>query len=134
MADKGLQILVEGLMGFDEEDSWEEGQIPGTGGSFDDYAHLTGKKYDSFEKLMEDMNQNYSIAPKLENYIAFEDGRVEAQETVDGDGGRPSPKELEAWKRGEVKMYARSVSIYIELVEPTTPTVDEMSQMFGIQK
>ena len=55
--------------------------------------------------------------------VCEEAGRVEFQRMEDGEGYEASEQQLKDWKRGELKLYAATYTIYVERVTRESVTL-----------
>lgn len=66
-------------------------------------------------------------------WIAFEDGRLDCNFLVDSENYRAYPADIEAWKRGEKKLYSATVYVLISFAEVWKPTDEEIAKRLGVE-
>lgn len=95
-----------------EEDRWGEGCIPGTGGSFDINIQFVGK---TPEEVIERAKAQFGDYDVILN-SCDEPGRVDIRQYEDDEGNAAFPSDLEAWKRGEMRLWLVEYTMQIEKV------------------
>ena len=108
--------MFRALDGFKsyEEDSYENGLIPNTGGCFD---ICTTFENETIEGLLSDIKNFYSVADEsLLLNACDEDGRIDIQILENGDSIQPSDSSIELWKQGKKKLYLSTYTFHVRKV------------------
>lgn len=124
------KFLVEAIEGELTEDSYGKGEI---GRPISSLYENVGKTFDSFEEMVEYLNRHYIIPERKENWFAFEPGRYTVQFLSDEDWLESSKREIEAWKKGELKLYSAMFNIYFKIINTYVPSTREMAEIGGVQ-
>jgi len=129
-AKETFEIIVDSWSIESTEDSFDEGEI-GRGQLLDNGRNVgTFKSPDEVIKYF----IGRSDAPKDKKaWTAFEDGRLICGWHGDENGYAMSSKEMEKWKKGEIKGYSIDLNIYLKFAKVWEPTPKEISQVFKIQ-
>lgn len=136
-----MKIFVKGSAYVDVvEDSYENGEQPGTGFKFD--VNFNGT-YSTIERLLAEVHSTlpyFSPDPTMwlglpESYGDMATIQSDALVSVDEyseDIEEPTPDEIQAWKRGEIKLYNTHISIPIMVGEIRNATYEDFAEM-GIE-
>ncbi len=77
---------------------------------------LTGKRFDTVQELVEEINKDFPIfSNNIDDYI-FIDGRIDTDAFVNADNDEPTPCEIEAWKVGKITLYNAHLFINLAIV------------------
>ena len=125
-------LTVTYLTWISTEDSYEHGEV-GKGMTVLDESNVG--RYEGPGQLMRDLVRRFGLPEDKKAWGAFdgENGRIEVQFLVNADNHEASPREIERWKKGEERLWAAHVSIYIVESVEKTPSPAEISRTFGIQ-
>jgi len=110
------------------EDSYYEGEI----GRGETLASGGGERFDRPVDLIKKFSSRYDIPKRAWYVLGHKDGRLGASWQTDENGLELTPKETEAWKKGEGKGYRTTLYIWVEFAKVYSPDPDEMSKMFRI--
>lgn len=81
-------------------------------------SELYNTSYPSLEELVSAIHKNEDIFPDdLDYYYFIDDGILEADATVDGDGCIPSDVALQSWRNGDLTLYTANLTVGISVVE-----------------
>lgn len=101
---------------FAEQDDWEHGCDPDTAFSYAGDEIFKGETVEDLLKKVRDfvgVPHNYEV----DLDACEEPGRVDIQILENKDAYVATPSEIEAWKRGEIKLWAATYSFEIQEVE-----------------
>lgn len=104
-------------------------------GELDEEYTASGGEHWHADNLPALMEQLLSFAGTDDRYAAaiFDDGdeqgRIDIQTLEDEDHSTPTAGELEAWKRGEKKLWAGYYTFVVERVKRERLTVDELQSL-----
>ena len=133
---EGFKILVKSWDLSVVEDSFDEGEIGRSrivdSGQFEPGSQEYGGSSPVGE-LIRDFAQRPGAPKDRKAWMAFENGRIIAQWQGNEYGDALTPKEIEQWKKGEIKGYSCSLNIYLKFAKVWTPSPKEMSKVFKIQ-
>ena len=107
---------VNGWFKFAEQDDWEHGCDPDTAFSYSGDEVFKGE---TVEALLKQVRSFVGIPDdyEIEMDAADTDGRVDISVLETKDAYVATPSEIEAWKRGEIKLWAACYSFEIQEVE-----------------
>lgn len=120
--------MINSVDAMVHEDDYEKGQ--GKNVNNWDIKEAKGKQF----KTLTDLSKIVGYKLDKENTLAFENGRLSATFSVDEDNSEASKADLEAFKKGDKKLYILDLNIYVLKVEPKEPTTKEMATDFGISE
>lgn len=113
-----------GWFKFAEEDNFEHGCDPDTAFSFAGDEIFKGETIEDLLKKVRDF-VGVGEAHELELDSCETDGRVDIQVLETKDAYEATTSEIEAWKRGEIKLWAACYSFEIYEVERRTVNLRE---------
>ena len=132
-ANESSKILVKWCTVDVHEDDYEEGE----GAYVQSYdLDLEGLEriYESIQALIKDIWGQSAFSDSIRDY-AFTDangGEIFSDVTLNDDNDVPSSEEIEAWKRGKLKLYNHHLSCGIELIT-TRPMTNEDAEEMGLE-
>lgn len=97
-----------------EEDVYNDGCIPNSGGSWGDRLKLEA---DSLPALIEAVKKHLYI--DCDDYcldFLEEDGRIDLAQMEDAEATLATPAQMNAWKAGKLKLYSALYAIYVEKI------------------
>lgn len=118
-----------------DADIYEDDFESGEGERVNGVEHKVNLTFDKTEDLF-----NYICTKILfkemerSDFVAFEDGRITISVTVDVNNYPASEAEIEKWKKGKMQLFSANYNFYVKLVDRETPSVEELSEIFGISK
>ncbi len=111
-----MKYQINGLLKFWEEDKFEEGCLPGTGGTFMVDSMFTAS---TPEEVIKKAAEFVGVGKDgIEKNACEEDGRVDFQSLEDAESSPASPRQIEEWKLGKIKLYCSTYTGTVEKVEP----------------
>ena len=112
------QYITRGLLKFAEQDDYENGCNPDTTQAIEIDCTFTA---DSPDKLIKKISAFIGIdGDGIDKQIGKdldEPGRVDFQGMECDDSTTPTKREMEQWKRGELRLWAVTYTAYIEKIE-----------------
>jgi hypothetical protein len=129
------RIFVKRASMETEEDSYEEGII---GQSQYVWEDRNLGPFNNGRSIMQFFSDNPPYVPmKLDNWSVF-DGvhsvRIDAEWTVDVDNSPATPRQVEEWKKGKLKLYVARLSLIVKIVDEHDPDEDELAKLTGFQR
>jgi len=108
---------VKGFFKFSEEDIFNDGCQPNSRICFDD--NTTFFSSDSIEKLITELKGFFGVDEKgnVELDCCDEPGRIDFVVMENEMGYPASKKEMDAWERGECKLWYVVYTVYVEEVD-----------------
>jgi len=103
-----------------EEDTYENGCLPGTGTNFMITVRLSAA---TIEDLIRGLFEEIGVkqAPDaVELDACDEDGRIDIQCMNDADNSEASSAELELWRAGKVKLWSANYTAHVQKVTRET--------------
>ena len=123
-----LKILTSGRAYVEVyEDSYEQGE-----GEFsEDWDFTIDTSFDNAQELIDDISDSVGIFTKnLSDYV-FLDGSLQTDATVNEYNELPTDEELEAWTRGEIKLYVAHLWVDLEVGSGSHEMTDDEAEAFG---
>ena len=123
-----LKILTSGIAYVEVyEDSCELGE-----GEFSDsWEFSIGTQFDNSQEMIDDISDSVGIFTKnLSDYV-FLDGSLQTDATVNEFNEIPTDEEVEAWTRGEIKLYVAHLWIGLEVGGGSHQMTDDEAEAFG---
>lgn len=106
-------------------DNYEEGEIGETYSS--NMSHFKGIIFNTIEDLAKQ-----TFLPNIkENWCIF-DGRITTDLLEDKDGCEASEREIEKWKKNDMKLYSARYNFHVLEVKIDKPTDELLNQNLGI--
>jgi hypothetical protein len=129
--EKAQGILVEAMSVEVTEDDYEKGEVGKRQSVL--YEKNIGT-FKTIEEVWKACGKHYTLPKNLNNFYAFEPGRITGSITVNENNEEPSSAEMSKWKKGEITLYTASIDIYVKLIEWVVPSEDTMAKMFKIPR
>lgn len=123
-----LKILTSGIAYVEVyEDSYEQGE-----GEFSDsWEFRIGTQFDNSQEMIDDISDSVGIFTKnLSDYV-FLDGSLQTDATVNEFNEIPTDEEVEAWTRGEIKLYVAHLWVGLEVGGGSHQMTDDEAEAFG---
>ena len=96
--------MVDGILRYVEEDSWEHGCLPNTSFSVSMDISFKGE---TKEDLINKIKEFFGVEDDdLELNSCGENGRIDVSVLEDFDGLKASESEIEQWQKGLIKLYS----------------------------
>jgi hypothetical protein len=113
------------------EDSFEGGEI---GHSMRVLSEHNVGRYKTPQEMMQRLTSKYDLPKDKDNWLAFEDGRIDVQFHVDENNSRVEGNDpiYKKWKEGAAKLWSADFHIWFVVSEERTPTPEEIAKDFGI--
>jgi hypothetical protein len=126
------RIFVKHASMETEEDSYEQGII-GRGSNYVWEDRNLGP-FNNGRSIMQFFSDNPPYVPaKLDNWSVF-DGRIDAEWTVDNDNSPATPRQVEEWKKGKLKLWVARLMLTVMIVDEHEPDEDELAKLTGFQR
>jgi hypothetical protein len=104
-------LHINRVIHFSEVDSWDEGCIPDTGSEC--VMELTFKA-GTKQRLLENLVAYFEVPiDNIELNACEEMGRIDVCRMENSQGLLPSEEESQAWKRGEINLFAVTYTMYV---------------------
>lgn len=123
-----LKILTSGIAYVEVyEDSYEQGE-----GEFSDsWEFRIDTQFDNSQEMIDDISDSVGIFTKnLSDYV-FLDGSLQTDATVNEFNEIPTDEEVEAWTRGEKKLYVAHLWVGLEVGGGSHQMTDDEAEAFG---
>lgn len=132
--EKKQKYFLEYIMGLSTEDSYEQGEDPGT--TRTNMDEVVNREFDSAKEVLEYLSKQYGFSDKTEDYTAFEDSRLDYSRAEDEDGFEVSPNDskFKKFEKGETKLWAVNYSIYVYKFTKSEIPVAELAKDFGVKE
>ena len=111
----------------------------------DDYKEGEGQYVNSYrvdwlkedivkaKDLVKYLADNLYLSENPNDYVVFQDGRIDTDQLQDEDGSEASKRQIEMWKDGKIKLYNAHFTIKVEAVSNSrTPSVEELTSITNI--
>ena len=112
------------------EDDYKEGE-----GEFVNSYKVDWLKEDivKAKDLVKYLADNLYLSENPNDYVVFDDGRIDTDQLQDEDGSEASKSQIERWKDGKMKLYNAHFIIKVEAVSNSrTPSVEELTSITNI--
>jgi len=130
---EGEKIMLTSAHKSIEKDNYGQGAEPNT--RQDVLSDTLNKEFNSAKDFFDYIENNYPITiGDKESFNAFEDGRIIYMQHENSDGELASKDEIKLWKKGGTEMWIADYDFYVEFGTTRTPSVDELSSVFGIKQ
>ena len=104
---------INGLLKLYDEDTFENGAIPDSGGSMEVDLSFKGKTED---EVIQKCAEYLDAEDGIERNACGEDGRVDFSLMEDSNSSRLSKTQYELWKKGKIKAYGVQYIAQVEMV------------------
>lgn len=111
---------VNGWFKSSEEDSYEQGCLPDSGTQFSGPDRWHGDTIDTVIDQLRAFVPFNTDGDAVDRDACDEPGRIDISGTETDDGDEPTPRQLEAWKRGEYRLWYVTYSFQLERVTRET--------------
>ena len=125
---EGFKLFLESWDADIYEDDYEQGE----GAHANTIEDKVNKEFDSVDALIAYINKEITFGDtKKEHFDVMEDGRLVTSLLVDNDNSPASKREIEVWKKGDLKLYSANYNFWVKLVKFETPTEEKLSEILG---
>jgi len=127
--DDGMHIIIDSKAYVDvTEDDFEQGEV---GPYVNSWEFDVRGEYNSIGELVRAISENsYVFSEDVGDYY-YMDGSIRTSATVDVDNSKPTDAQIDAWQRGEEKLYVADMYLDIKVGTVHEMTEDE-ARDFGI--
>jgi len=121
------EYLITAAWFDSEEDVYSEGAVGG--GNSGDLDWLEGKRYKSIKELLSALVQE---SGDFTNLSVFDD-RIMWQTLENENGIEASSREIEKWKKGQIKLWAASYNVKVAEIQVRDLEEEDLVSLTGLQ-